>query len=285
MAAKINPELIYRQLSAMFKSLRHKNKGFLSASFSIALLISMTLGAFLLEPAIDYDIYTENLNLIVNASSSYTWVPENPGILSSVRISGKIIGNGTAKVYLENKLLFDSSKIDKKNDKSKIIGAVISNLTNQSINDSIENNSSNLTFIENGTLEIINQSESNNTAEISLMREFNHECLQTCNLNLNEVKYQLNFELDNSQIVIDNIEYTLKEKDKNITAESELNSTAGLNETNQSEYNKSIISAKNETKKNKTFENRFFIDKKDHKKYDISLKDGSFSGIPDGGEI
>src|SRR3989344_8404155 len=156
MKSKINPELIYKQFSAIFKSLGDKNKGFLSASFSIALLISMTLGAFLLEPAIDYDIYTENLNLIVNASSSYTWMPENPGILSSVRISGKIIGNGTAKVYLENKLLFDSSKIDKKNDKSKIIGAVISNLNNQSINDSIENNSSNLTFIENGTLEIIN---------------------------------------------------------------------------------------------------------------------------------
>src|SRR3989344_1563961 len=246
MKSKINPELIYKQFSAIFKSLGDKNKGFLSASFSIALLISMTLGAFLLEPAIDYDIYTENLNLIVNASSSYTWMPENPGILSSVRISGKIIGNGTAKVYLENKLLFDSSKIDKKNDKSKIIGAVISNLTNQSINDSIENisleiNSSNLTFIENGTLEIINRSESNSTPEISLIREFNHECLQTCNINLNKIKYQLDFELDNSQIVIDTIEYTIEEKDKNITAEPELNLTE--------EY----LNQSNETKKNKTF--------------------------------
>ena len=59
-------------------------------------------------------VYSENLNLQVNETSSYEWDPKNPGSIKSIKATGSISSNGTAKVYVEkdgNKyLLFDSSK-------------------------------------------------------------------------------------------------------------------------------------------------------------------------------
>ena len=56
----------------------------------------------------------ENLNLKINESGNYTWNVKNPGNIKSLKASGSVTSNGTAKVYIEkdNKryLLFDSTK-------------------------------------------------------------------------------------------------------------------------------------------------------------------------------
>ena len=59
-------------------------------------------------------IYSENLNLQVNESGTYEWNIKNPGSIKSLRLSGAVSSNGTAKVYIEKngtrQLLFDSTK-------------------------------------------------------------------------------------------------------------------------------------------------------------------------------
>ena len=58
--------------------------------------------------------YTDNLNLVVNESKTVTWNLKNPGNIKSIKASGSITRNGSAKVYLkrgsEKILIFDSTK-------------------------------------------------------------------------------------------------------------------------------------------------------------------------------
>jgi len=60
--------------------------------------------------------YTETLNLSAGENASFKWAPENPGNLTSFRISGSIKGNGTARVYLKARekdyLVLDSSRLE-----------------------------------------------------------------------------------------------------------------------------------------------------------------------------
>src|SRR3989338_4832429 len=58
--------------------------------------------------------HSDSLNLIVNESKDVMWNVRNPGSLQSIKASGKISRNGTAKVYVEKDnervLIFDSTK-------------------------------------------------------------------------------------------------------------------------------------------------------------------------------
>ncbi len=54
--------------------------------------------------------YTEPLNLEFSEPSTYEWQIQNPGQLTSVKLSGEVLGEGTVKIYFENSLVFDSSK-------------------------------------------------------------------------------------------------------------------------------------------------------------------------------
>ena len=38
---------------------------------------------------------------IGNESGNYTWNPDKEGIIESIKASGKVIGNGTVKIYIE----------------------------------------------------------------------------------------------------------------------------------------------------------------------------------------
>ncbi|MCX6742501.1 MAG: hypothetical protein NTX24_05015 [Candidatus Pacearchaeota archaeon] len=64
-------------------------------------------------------IYEDIVNLELNNSNLYTWKPENYGQLINAKISGKLLLNkkdsekGSVKVYLGDKLLLDSSKLEK----------------------------------------------------------------------------------------------------------------------------------------------------------------------------
>lgn len=59
-------------------------------------------------------IYSENLNIEKNESGTYEWQVKNPGGIKSLKATGSVSANGTARVYIEKDdekyLLFDSTK-------------------------------------------------------------------------------------------------------------------------------------------------------------------------------
>ncbi len=59
--------------------------------------------------------YTDAINLTFTESSKYTWLMENYGSLSSLRLDGSISKKGSATVYLEHEdktyMIFDSSRL------------------------------------------------------------------------------------------------------------------------------------------------------------------------------
>lgn len=60
------------------------------------------------------NIYSENLNIQQNESGTYNLTLKNPGSIKSLKATGSVSANGTARVYIEKNgtryLLFDSTK-------------------------------------------------------------------------------------------------------------------------------------------------------------------------------
>src|SRR3989338_5204497 len=58
--------------------------------------------------------YSENLNIQKNESGTYEWQVKNPGNIKSLKVTGSVTTNGTAKVFIENNgsryVVFDSTK-------------------------------------------------------------------------------------------------------------------------------------------------------------------------------
>lgn len=59
-------------------------------------------------------IFSENLNIKKNESGAYEWQVKNPGNIKSLKATGRVSANGTARVYIEKngtrQLIFDSAK-------------------------------------------------------------------------------------------------------------------------------------------------------------------------------
>ena len=103
----------------------HK-KGGTKREISTAVIIILIAIIFLCiiifkEPAITgrvvegkESIFSENLNLQINESGTYEWQVKNPGSIKSLKATGSVNPNGTARVYVEKDgkrlLLFDSAK-------------------------------------------------------------------------------------------------------------------------------------------------------------------------------
>ena len=70
--------------------------------------------------------YADGINLVLNESSDYIWILDNPGNLKSVKISGTLENRGNAKIYLQSNnskyLIFDSNKLNEKAILDKITG-------------------------------------------------------------------------------------------------------------------------------------------------------------------
>ena len=92
-----------------------------SIAFALIAVIVILLGFFMLKPSITgfavvtkETTFSDNLNLIVNESKSVIWNLRNPGDIRTIRATGAITRNGSAKVYIENDnervLIFDSTK-------------------------------------------------------------------------------------------------------------------------------------------------------------------------------
>jgi hypothetical protein len=74
--------------------------------------------------------YSDTIDIEFNQSSEYIWVPENQGLLKSLKLSGSYKTEGSIKVYLEDEanryLIFDSTKSNISGIES-ITGLAISN--------------------------------------------------------------------------------------------------------------------------------------------------------------
>jgi hypothetical protein len=106
-----------------------KNNYKLSIMVSLIVCIVLFISIFGTNPftftgmSVVENQYSENLNLEISPENVnvYTWTPEfqheNITKITSVKVSGNlnIIGNGRAKVYLGNKLILDSSLLEKSN--------------------------------------------------------------------------------------------------------------------------------------------------------------------------
>ncbi|PIN78775.1 hypothetical protein COV14_02155, partial [Candidatus Woesearchaeota archaeon CG10_big_fil_rev_8_21_14_0_10_33_12] len=218
----------------------------------LAVFIILGFGFLFLKPAITglivgigEESYTQDISLIVNESTGYEWQPDHAGILRSVLVDGKILGDGSVRVYLDDKLVLDSSKLEKSGI-SMITGLAISDLaetneiavfneTNEGIT-KITEETENITLAEiSETIENITQEETANItapeeieANITIPEEINVSenitmpeeniteiiftdiCIETCSLDLNKTSYDLRFEIENAVLYLDSISYTIK---------------------------------------------------------------------------
>ncbi|MBI2664486.1 hypothetical protein HYX10_04045 [Candidatus Woesearchaeota archaeon] len=85
------------------------------ATFAIFMSSGSLTGFVAIEAVTGYE---DELNVSTSESITYIWQPENAGELRSVAVSGRIKGEGTAKVYLEKEgaryLILDSSLLEEK---------------------------------------------------------------------------------------------------------------------------------------------------------------------------
>ena len=131
--------------------------------------------------------YQDVINLQVNESQTYEWIPENHGQLLNSQISGKLtlIGEGSVKIYLEDKLLLDSSQL-KKNEveikqtsvrSSLLTGLVVGEQGNESSNEQAGAETSGITPEQ--ISEDLTSEENLSTTQISNLEEISFEGNQT----------------------------------------------------------------------------------------------------------
>ena len=100
-------------------------KLFLKVLGVYAVLAFVLIGVYYLGPAITGFVavekqvnYTDDVNFAADENKVFVWALGNPGQLKSVKIDGIIIGNGSAKVYIEHEgaryLVLDNSKLVEK---------------------------------------------------------------------------------------------------------------------------------------------------------------------------
>ena len=100
-------------------------KLFLEVLGVYAILALVLIGAYYLEPAITGFVtvekrvnYTDDVNFAADENEVFVWALGNPGQLKSVKIDGILIGNGSAKAYIEHEgiryLVLDNSKLAEK---------------------------------------------------------------------------------------------------------------------------------------------------------------------------
>ncbi|MBI2631622.1 right-handed parallel beta-helix repeat-containing protein, partial [Candidatus Pacearchaeota archaeon] len=86
---------------------------FLAISFLILFILfgAPTIIGFITKKAVETVSFSESLNLSTSVSETFEWKPENSGQLNSLKVSGLFEGSGNIKVYLDDLLILDSSKL------------------------------------------------------------------------------------------------------------------------------------------------------------------------------
>ena len=113
------------------KKTLHKNR-FLITFFSLILISALIFAILYSKPiftgfAIQEQGFTQSINFETTQSTTYQWEIENQGILICAKITGSLEGKGNAKVYLDNILMLDTSKIKS----AKITGGAIEETENK----------------------------------------------------------------------------------------------------------------------------------------------------------
>jgi len=171
--------------------------------------------------------YQDNLNLDINSNQKYNWIPENYGKLTGLGVSGRLIiqEGGYARVYLGDRLIFDSSKTENLESVSSgtsslmpITGRVIEEVGQENTSGIIPSEIGNITnttnatdTAENVTIPLPLPSLSENTTPIgNLSENLSGEVIedqtlnQTSNQTQEEPEKQVNIlEFDFSGVCID----------------------------------------------------------------------------------
>jgi hypothetical protein len=155
----------------------------------VSLIISLILGIglILFQPQITglavktEQGYFEDLNIVASENYAQRWEPTYYGELTSVRASGRIVGEGSARIYLEDKLLVDSS----------------------TLNSTLQTGSEELPTDE------LNQTT----------MYFNLECRDTCTISENATDYNLAFEVSEVTVYLDNVTYTINPLEASVAKE------------------------------------------------------------------
>ncbi|MBX4212008.1 right-handed parallel beta-helix repeat-containing protein, partial [Candidatus Pacearchaeota archaeon] len=224
---------------------RRKILSFIFISLGVLVLVAiLSYGRSLTGFAIKSDeVYTDSINQQFTESSIYVWQPQHDGTLTSLKISGTIEGEGTAKVYLNDRLILDTSNQKKK---FSITGAVIGSPedipTNEgevpqtpSQTEPLSQGNQTETSSENTTNNVENTSEENTTISENTTitsSEFSDICEETCDLSkeeLSEKNYNIRVELDGAHMAISSISYTtIPSKSQNNTNQTSANQTSNI---------------------------------------------------------
>jgi len=108
-------------VNSRLEPLRAIDKKYVIYTMLILLLLVMAGIFFASKPEITGYVtltkektYTNNLNLVINESGNYTWMPDNIGDIQSIKAAGRVKGNGTVRVYIEKDgemyLIYDNKK-------------------------------------------------------------------------------------------------------------------------------------------------------------------------------
>jgi hypothetical protein len=101
--------------------LSYKHRGILFKWFAISFLLIIFSGSIYLTGSgiigmvtLDYArSFSDDLGIVANSSSFYSWYPSIKGEIFSIAVTGNVIGNGNTKIFVENNdnkyLIFDSS--------------------------------------------------------------------------------------------------------------------------------------------------------------------------------
>ena len=162
------------------KKLRTKKSRHISKKAVVVLVaIVVVISFFMIRPRLtgftsvkkEYSI-ADKVNITVNESGKYVWEAEQEGILKSLKLSGTVLRQGSAKVYLNYSnqvyLVFDSEQLDE--NLNILTGMVVANGTIS--NQTIEEDSANESIV-------IEEEQSNNETQVNESVEIEEE--QTAN--------------------------------------------------------------------------------------------------------
>lgn len=162
------------------------------------------------------ETYQDTLNLQFNTSTEYEWRPKHYGQLTSVKVSGTLLlgKGGLVKIYLKDKLILDSSQLEKEqrakeSRRIKITGLAVEELNESKTLESSQASEANLNETELLQPEVV-------TYEI----DFSKICIETCELkalNLIDRSYLLRIEIENASLHLDTIIYSILPIEENVT--------------------------------------------------------------------
>ena len=95
--------------------MRNKTRGGTSTFLALLVFSLIIITAIeVMAASSNQTIASDNVNMQVNQSGTYQWNVSNPGNITSLKATGSVSSNGTAKVYIEKDgkryLVFDSTK-------------------------------------------------------------------------------------------------------------------------------------------------------------------------------